>query len=66
MYHDFPAEGFNIDLVVIATQGVFAVETKGFTKDKNAKGKAGATVMYDGKALAFPTWATKAPLVQCA
>ncbi|MBE7424582.1 MAG: NERD domain-containing protein [Ideonella sp.] len=32
VFHDVPAEGFNIDHVVVATQGVFAVETKGFSK----------------------------------
>jgi hypothetical protein len=31
-FHDLPAEQFNIDHVVVATEGVFAFETKGFTK----------------------------------
>ena len=29
VFHDFPAENFNIDHIVISTSGVFAVETKG-------------------------------------
>lgn len=30
--HDIPAEGFNIDHVVISTRGIFAIETKARTK----------------------------------
>jgi len=64
VFHDLPAENFNIDHVVISTEGVFAVETKGFTKPKRGRGKADATVVFDGKALKFPTWTTKEPLEQ--
>ena len=64
VFHDFPAEQFNIDHVVIAAQGVFAVETKGFTKPRRHGGKADATVVFDGKSLKFPTWTTKDPLEQ--
>jgi hypothetical protein len=63
-FHDFPADGFNIDHIVISTQGVFAVETKGFTKPKRGLGKADATVVFDGTVLKFPTWTTKDPLEQ--
>lgn len=62
VFHDLPAEKFNIDHVVISTAGVFAVETKGFTKHE--RGKVGATVEFDGNVLKFPTWTTKAPLEQ--
>ncbi|MEJ1129087.1 nuclease-related domain-containing protein [Variovorax sp. CCNWLW225] len=64
VFHDFPADGFNIDHVVIATAGVFAVETKGFTKPNRGLGRADATVAFDGKVLKFPTWTTKEPLEQ--
>lgn len=64
VYHDFPAEGFNIDHIVISPQGVFAVETKGYTKPGNVSGKDGAKVSFDGKALRFPTWTTKEPIEQ--
>lgn len=64
VYHDFPAENFNIDHVVISTQGVFAVETKGYTKPADVTGRAGATVVFDGRALKFPTWTTQEPLAQ--
>ncbi|MCA0243504.1 MAG: NERD domain-containing protein [Proteobacteria bacterium] len=63
-FHDFPAELFNIDHVVVAAEGVFAIETKGYTKPKQGGGKAEATVAYDGETLKFPTWTTKAPLEQ--
>jgi hypothetical protein len=66
VFHDFPAEDFNIDHVVIAPQGVFAIETKGFSKPKNDGGTDDATVVYDGKRLAFPHWSSSAPLEQAA
>jgi hypothetical protein len=50
VYHDVPAEGFNIDHVVVGRNGVFAVETKG--RSKPAKGDV--TVAYDGRTLKFP------------
>lgn len=64
VFHDFPGEGFNIDHVVVSRRGVFAVETKGYTKPGDQKGKAGATVVFDGRALAFPRWTTREPLEQ--
>lgn len=64
VFHDIPADKFNIDHVVISSAGVFAVETKGFTKPKDVGGKASATVVFDGKVLKFPTWTTKDPLEQ--
>ena len=64
VFHDFPADGFNIDHIVIATAGVFAVETKGFTKPNRGRGRADATVAFDGRVLKFPTWTTKEPLEQ--
>ncbi len=63
-FHDIPADNFNIDHVVVSSEGVFAVETKGFTKLKQGRGKADVTVVFDGKLLRFPTWATKDPLEQ--
>jgi hypothetical protein len=64
VFHDLPADNFNIDHVVVSVQGVFAVETKGFTKPKRGGGKSDATVVFDGKVLKFPTWTTKEPLDQ--
>jgi hypothetical protein len=64
VFHDFPAENFNIDHVVISAQGVFAVETKGYTKPGDMKGREGATVVLDDQALRFPHWTTSEPLEQ--
>lgn len=54
VFHDLPAERFNIDHVVIARQGVYAIETKGYSKPNRNGGAADATVVYDGKSLALP------------
>ena len=64
VFHDVPGENFNIDHVVVASSGVFAVETKGFTKLNRGRGKADATVVFDGESLSFPTWTTREPLEQ--
>lgn len=64
LFHDFPANDFNIDHVVVSGEGVFAIETKGFTKPNGGRGKADATVEFDGSILRFPGWTTKAPLEQ--
>lgn len=64
VFHDFPADSFNIDHVVIAREGIFAVETKGFTKPNRGQGRADATAVFDGRILKFPTWTTKEPLEQ--
>jgi Nuclease-related domain len=63
-FNDLPADNFNIDHVVVSAEGVFAVETKGFTKPKQGRGKADATVEFDGQVLTFPTWSAKGPLEQ--
>lgn len=54
VYHDFPAEKFNIDHIVVGRAGIFAVQTKAQSKP-NAKSRNGdATVVYNGKMLSFP------------
>ena len=64
VFHDFPAENFNIDHIVIAKEGVFAVETKGYTKRGDLRGREGARVVYDGAALRFPHMTRTEPLEQ--
>lgn len=64
VYHDFPCEGFNIDHVVISTGGVFAVETKGYSKPPKGLGKNAVRVEYDGTTLKFPTWTSSKPIEQ--
>ena len=64
VFHDFPAEAFNIDHVVVSLVGVFAIETKGVTKIQDGDARKNATVHYDGTSLRFPTWTTREPLEQ--
>jgi len=60
VFHDFPAENFNIDHIVIGSTGVFAVETKG--RAKPIKGEV--NIIYDGEGLQFPTHYERAPFEQ--
>ena len=64
VFHDLAAVKFNIDHVVVARQGVFAVETKGYRKPNRNGGAADATVIYDGKVLKFPEWSGTGALAQ--
>lgn len=64
VFHDFPASEFNIDHVVVSAEGVFAVETKGYTKPLRGQGTADATVEFDGSLLRFPNKSTSGPLEQ--
>ncbi|MHB0976461.1 MAG: nuclease-related domain-containing protein [Candidatus Aquicultorales bacterium] len=66
VFHDFPAEGFNIDHIVVGPAGVFAVETKMKKKPLRDDGKSGHRVVYDGKYLKFPGWTEKEDLEQTA
>ena len=53
--HDFPAEGFNIDHILVSDKGVFAIETKTRAKPATANRQEDATVTYNGHMLEFPT-----------
>ncbi|MDD5759216.1 MAG: nuclease-related domain-containing protein [Desulfobulbaceae bacterium] len=64
VYHDFMAEEFNIDHIVIGTNGVFAIETKGRAKSTKGKGPDDVKVIYDGQMLQFPTWREQKPIEQ--
>jgi len=64
VYHDFPADRFNIDHIVVAPGGVFAVETKARPKPVTEDGKASAEVVFDGSSLRFPTWENRSFLEQ--
>lgn len=44
VFHDVPGRGFNVDHVLVSPNGVYAIETKTFSKP--SKGKA--VVAYDG------------------
>lgn len=45
VFHDIKADTFNVDHVVASRKGIFAIETKTYSKRK------GATVQYNGKTL---------------
>ena len=62
--HDVQARGFNIDHVVIAPGGVFAVETKHRLKPTRLRGKEAATVESDARTVRFPGWVETKPLEQ--
>ena len=66
VFHDVPADGFNIDHVIVWPKGVYAVETKARMKPKRDRGKEDAKVLFDGKQLNFPGWSETAPLEQAA
>lgn len=57
--HDLPGEGFNIDHVVIAPRGVYAVETKSFRKPKRVDDAETHAVSFDGSVLRFPDFIEK-------
>lgn len=61
--NDLPAEGFNIDHVVVAPGAIYVVETKSFRKPRSG-GNAGSTVKYEGGTLVFPDFVSRKPLEQ--
>jgi hypothetical protein len=63
VFHDLPAENFNIDHVVVGSNGVFALETKGRAKPGKDV-KDAWKVKYDGERLLFPGWTEIKPLAQ--
>lgn len=64
VYHDFPADNFNIDHIVVGPAGVYAVETKARQKPTTGNGRSDAKVIYDGQMLKFPDWKEIKPLEQ--
>lgn len=64
VFHDIPAEGFNIDHVVVTRGGMYAVETKGRMKPDRGGGTKDATVRFDGEVLSFPDWTDRETLGQ--
>lgn len=62
VFHDIPAEGFNIDHVVVGPSGVFAIETK--ARAKPVRGNDQARVALEGTTLHFPGWVETQPLEQ--
>lgn len=54
VYHDFPADEFNIDHIVVGRSGIFVVETKARSKPSFHNRRQNATVEYNGKMLNYP------------
>jgi len=50
IYHDFLADGFNIDHIVVGPTGVFTINTKTISKPKNPDAK----IDYDGSVVRIP------------
>lgn len=63
VFHDFPADGFNIDHVLIGSTGVFAVETKGRAKNRVSE-NGNWRLKFDGEKLIFPSWIETKPITQ--
>ncbi len=56
VYHDFPADQFHIDHIVIGPTGVMAVETKTRSKSSSRNRENDPVVTYDGRMLHFPKY----------
>ncbi len=57
VFHDFPlSENWNLDHIVVAPSGVYAIETKTLNKRKSSRGQNQLSheIIYDGKGLKFP------------
>lgn len=61
IFHDVPANRFNIDHVVVGPTGVFAIETK--VRIKRA-GTGAHKLKFDGENLIFPNYTTVKPIQQ--
>lgn len=55
IFHDVPMEPYgNVDHVIVAPSGVYAVETKARRKRKAPPGKRDHEIVFDGECLSFP------------
>jgi hypothetical protein len=54
VYHDFQADDFRIDHIVVGPKGVFGVETKARSRPMTRARSLGAIVEYNGRALIYP------------
>jgi hypothetical protein len=55
VYHDFPADDFKIDHIVVGAAGIFTVDAIARSAPTNTgSGKDASTVEYNGKMLNFP------------
>lgn len=56
VYHDFQAEKFNIDHIVVGPDAVYAIETKTRSKPKIKGNGTNYKVISDGRILQFPSY----------
>jgi hypothetical protein len=54
VYHDFQADKFNIDHIVVGPAGVFAIETKAKSKKMSGDNRKDAKAIYNGQVISFP------------
>jgi hypothetical protein len=50
IFHDVIGSNFNVDHVIVSPHGIFAIETKTYSKSKNAK------ISYDGNSITVGRW----------
>ncbi len=68
VFHDVPlSKDWNLDHVVVAPSGVYAIETKTQAREKLAELQTADEVVYDGICLQFPnnTYDSKSPAQAC-
>jgi len=53
VYHDFPADTYNIDHIVVGSKGVFTVETRTDSQGAARNNHPEPTVAYDGRVLTY-------------
>ncbi len=61
VFHDFPADNFNIDHIAVGPQGIFAIETKGRAKNRKQEND-NWKLKFDGQKLMFPGWSEDEPV----
>jgi hypothetical protein len=65
VFHDYPGgRNWNIDHVIVAPSGVYAIETKTRRKRRAPKGKKDQELMFDGAKLHFPRYVGTSGLEQ--
>ncbi len=63
VFHDYPAgTDSTINHIVVAPSGVYAIETRTRLKRACSEGDEQHEVIFDGKTLQFPNWATAEPI----
>jgi hypothetical protein len=64
VYHDFPADKFNIDHIIVGSDAVYAVETKARSKPMHRSHRDNYKVISDGKTLQFHDYSSSESINQ--